>query len=145
MKIIKIATKGNSMKNVLMIVMALMISVVFVTMVMAQNKPAANAKDILSLALVAIVMTQDKPAANVKGISWAGVVVSVDAAAKTVAAKNKKGQMTFDVSAAKFTKNVTFKDLKASDKIVIKYIEKDGTNMATGVAKAQAVKAKNAL
>lgn len=102
------------MKRVLMIVMVLIISVAFVTTIMAQDKPAAGTKD----------------------KSWAGKVVSVDAGAKTVVAKNKKGEMTFDVSAAKFAKNVKFEDLKAGDKIAVKYEEKDGMNMATSIAKA---------
>jgi osmotically-inducible protein OsmY len=57
-------------------------------------------------------------------------------------AQNKKGEMTFNVSAAKFAKNVKFEDLKAGDKIAVKYEEKDGTNMATGVAKIPAKKVK---
>jgi hyperosmotically inducible protein len=106
----------RSMKKVLMIVMALIISVAFVTTVMAQDKP--------------------------KGNSWVGKVVSVDTAAKTVVAKNKKGEMTFDVSAAKFAKNVAFEDLKAGDRIAVKYKVKDGKNMATSVAMAPAKKEK---
>jgi hypothetical protein len=74
-------------------------------------------------------------ALKVKGTGWAGEIVSVDAAAKTVVAKNKKGEMTFDVSEAKFAKHVKFENLKAGDKIALKYEEKDGKNMATGVAK----------
>jgi osmotically-inducible protein OsmY len=104
------------MKKVLMIVMVLIISVAFVTTVMAQDKP--------------------------KGNSWVGKVVSVDTAAKTVVAKDKKGEMTFDVSAAKFAKNVAFEDLKAGDKIAVKYKVKDGKNMATSVAMAPAKKEK---
>jgi hyperosmotically inducible protein len=106
----------RSMKKVLMIVMVLIISVAFVTTVMAQDKP--------------------------KGNSWVGTVVSVDTAAKKVVAKNKKGEMTFDVSAAKFAKNVAFEDLKAGDKIAVKYKVKDGENMATSVAMAPAKKEK---
>jgi osmotically-inducible protein OsmY len=109
------------MKKVLMIVMALIISAAFVTTVMAQDKPAAKAP-------------------KAKDKSWNGEVVSVDAAAKTVVAKNKKGEMTFDVSAAKFAKNVKFEDLKAGDKIAVKYAAKDGKNMATGVTKAAGTK-----
>jgi len=105
------------MKKVLMIVMALIISVAFVTTVMAQDKP--------------------------KGNGWVGTVVSVDTAAKKVVAKNKKGEMTFDVSAAKFAKNVSFEDLKAGDRIVVKYQVKDGANMATRVAMATAKKGKH--
>jgi hyperosmotically inducible protein len=109
--------EARSMKKVLMIVMALIIGVAFVTTVMAQDKP--------------------------KGKGWVGEVVSVDTAAKKVVAKNKKGEMTFDVSAAKFAKNVVFEDLKAGDKIAVKYETKDGKNMATSVAMAPAKKAKH--
>ena len=105
------------MKKVLMIVMVLIISVAFVTTVMAQDKP--------------------------KGNGWVGTVVSVDTAAKTVVAKNKKGEMTFNVSAAKFAKNVAFEDLKAGDRIAVKYKVKDGENMATRVAMAPAKKGKH--
>jgi hyperosmotically inducible protein len=103
------------MKKVLMIVMALMISVAFVTTVMAKDKP--------------------------RGKSWTGEVVSVDTSAKTVVAKNEQGEMTFDVSATKFAKDAKLKDLKSGDKISIKYQTKDGKNMATGLAYATAVKA----
>ena len=104
------------MKNVLMIVMALMISVAFVTTVMAKDKP--------------------------EGKRWTGEVVSVDAATKTIVAKNEKGEMTFDVSAAKFAKDVTFEDLKAGGKIALRYVAKDGRNMATSVARTTAKKEK---
>ena len=117
------------MKKVLMIVMVLIISVAFVTTVMAQDKTAAPEK-------------AEKMAPTVKAKRWAGEVISVDAAAKTVVAKNKKGEMTFDVSAAKFAKNVKFEDLKAGDNIAVKYETKDGKNMATSVTKASAKKVK---
>jgi hypothetical protein len=74
-------------------------------------------------------------ALEVKGIKWAGEIVSVDEAAKTVVAKNKKGETTFDLSVAKFAKHATFEDLKAGYKIALKYEKKDGKNMATGVAR----------
>jgi len=100
------------MKKVLMILMALMISVVFVTTVMA---------------------AKDKPK------SWAGEVVSADTAAKTVVGKNELGEMTFDVSKAKFAKDVKFKDLLVGDKILIQYRTKDGKNTATSLDYAPGV------
>jgi hypothetical protein len=103
----------RSMKKVLMILMALMISVAFVTTVMA---------------------AKDKPK------SWAGEVVSADTAAKTVVGKNEQGEMTFDVSKAKFAKDVKFKDLIFGDKILIQYRTKDGKNMATSLDYAPGVK-----
>jgi osmotically-inducible protein OsmY len=105
------------MKKIMMVVVALIISVIFVTMVMAQDKA--------------------------KSMSWVGEVVSVDSAAKTVVAKNKKGEMTFDVSAAKLAKNVKLDGLNAGDKITVKYEEKDGKNMATSVAMVPGKKAKS--
>ena len=105
------------MKKTLMIVMALMISVAFVTTVMAKDKP--------------------------KGKSWAGEVVSADADAKTIVAKNEQGEMTFDVSAAKFAKDAKLEDLKSGDKVSIRYRTKDGKNMATGVKLGMADKTKH--
>jgi len=102
------------MKKVLMLVMALVISVAFVTTVMAAEK-----KD-----------------PKVKGTGWSGDVDSVDTVGKTVVAKNERGEITFDVSAAKFAKNAKFEDLKAGDKISVKYGAKDGKNMAISKAKA---------
>jgi hyperosmotically inducible protein len=121
MKYKKIMEEVRIMKKVLMIVVALIISVVFVTMVVAQDKPAAEAKS----------------------MRWMGEVVSVDSAGKTVVAKNKKGEMTFDVSAAKFATNVKLDGLNAGDKIAIKYEEKDGKNVATSIAMAPVKKAKS--
>jgi osmotically-inducible protein OsmY len=109
MKHKKIMGEVRIMKKVLMIVVALIISVAFTTMVMA----------------------------------WTGEVVSVDSAAKTVVAKDKKGEMTFDVSAAKFAKNVKLEGLNAGDKITVKYEEKDGKNVATSVAMVPVKKAKS--
>jgi microtubule-associated protein 1 len=76
-------------------------------------------------------------------MKFAGEVVSVDVAAKTFVAKDKKGEKTFDATNAKFGKGVKLEDLKAGDKLSVKFEEKDGKNVATYVGKA-APKAKKA-
>jgi osmotically-inducible protein OsmY len=106
----------RSMKKILMIVMVLMISVAFVTTVMAAKKKAPKVK------------------------AWVGEVVSVDTIGKTVDAKNEGGEITFDVSAAKFAKNAKFAGLGAGNQIAVKYVEKDGNNIAKSVSKAPAKK-----
>ena len=62
-----------------------------------------------------------------------GDFVSADAKAKTLVAKDDKGEVTFNVAKkiAKFA---------AGDKIVVKYTEKDGKKVASSVKKAPAEK-----
>jgi len=119
------------MKKALMIALALMISVAFVTTVMAQPTPDAKP--------AAAPEKAPAPAKAVKAKAqiFKGEFVSMDAAAKTMVAKNDKGDMTFDVAGVK-----KMPDLKAGDKIVVKYAEKDGKNVAKMVAKEKAKKPK---
>jgi len=125
------------MKKALMIALALLISVAFVTTVFAQAKPAEKPAAAPEKAAPA---KADKPAkaapAKAKVMKFAGEVVSVDAAAKTFVAKSKKGEMTFDAANAKFAKGTKFEDMKAGDKVAVKYEEKDGKNVASAIAKA---------
>jgi hypothetical protein len=110
------------MKKVLMIALAVLISVAFVTTVFAEEKKV------------------EKPAAKVEAKKEApkveefkGEFVSADAKAKTFIAKDDKGEVTFNVAKkiAKFA---------AGDKIVVKYTEKDGKKIASSVKKAPAEK-----
>ena len=63
-------------------------------------------------------------------------MTAVDAAAKTITVKGKKADMTFDVSGVKGAE-----DIKAGDKVVVKYTEKDGKMVASSVKKAAVKKA----
>jgi osmotically-inducible protein OsmY len=119
---------AKNMKRIMIIAVAFLISTSFATLVMSQDKPAAAAEK------------AEKKAAAVK---WSGAVVSVDTVTKTVVAKNKKGEMTFDASVAVFPKSIQFEELKAGDRIAVKYEVKDGRNVAT-VVQAQHAKAKKA-
>ncbi len=129
------------MKKVLMIVLAILISVAFVTTVFAQApkeapKPAAADKPAAKVEKPAKAEKAEKPA-KAKAKTFTGEVVKADAAA--FVAKDKKGEMTFDVSGVKGYKA---DDYKAGDKVVVKYAEKDGKMMASAIKKAAAKKEK---
>ncbi|OPX98025.1 MAG: hypothetical protein A4E60_03127 [Syntrophorhabdus sp. PtaB.Bin047] len=123
------------MKKALMIVFAILISVAFVTTVMAQDKKAATDKP---------AAATDKPVkekvvekAKKAGVKkFAGDFVSADEAAKTIVVKGET-EMTFDVSKVK--KMAKF---AAGDKVNVVYTEADGKNVAKAVTKAGAVKEK---
>jgi uncharacterized alpha/beta hydrolase family protein len=101
------------MKKVFMVVLAVLISVAFVTSVFAQapapakpadkpaaEKPAAPADK--APAPEKKAPAEKKAAApKAKVHQYTGEVVSMDAAAKTAVVKGKKGDMTFDVATAK--------------------------------------------
>jgi Cu/Ag efflux protein CusF len=120
------------MKKVLMIVLAVLIGVAFVTTVFAQEKKDAKP--------AAAAPAPEKAKEGVKkeapkAQDFKGEFVSIDEKAKTIVAKDEKGEMTFDV--AKIKKMAKF---AAGDKIVVKYTEKDGKNVASSVKKAPAEK-----
>ncbi|MCX5805564.1 MAG: hypothetical protein NT010_05770 [Proteobacteria bacterium] len=78
-----------------------------------------------------------KAVAKAKVKQFTGEVIAVDMAAKTLIAKNKKGDMTFDVTDAKMKS-----EPKVGDKIFVKYTDKDGKMVAKSVATKNAKKAK---
>ncbi len=73
------------------------------------------------------------PAAKVKQVT--GEVTMVDAKAKTITVKGKKGDVVIAVD------DKTLADVKAGDKVTAKYTEADGKNTAKSVKKAAAKKA----
>lgn len=123
------------MKKALMIVLAILITVAFVTTVMAQDKKAATDKP---------AAATDKPVkekvvekAKKAGVKkFAGDFVSMDEAAKTIVVKGET-EMTFDVSKVK--KMAKF---AAGDKVNVVYTEADGKNVAKAVTKAKVAKEK---
>jgi Cu/Ag efflux protein CusF len=145
--------RSKSMKKVLMIALAVLISVAFVTTVFAQDKKAekpaaaaekaAPAAEKAPKAEKAAAPAADKPAkaekaekpAKAKAQTFKGEFVSADAAAKTIVAKNDKGDMTFDVSKIK-----KMAEFKAGDKVAVVYMEKDGKNWAKSVKAVKAAK-----
>ena len=129
------------MKKVLLVVLALLISVAFVTTVFAQGtkvgtetKPAEKGPAPKDTGAPSV--TKAGPAASAgaaKALVFKGEVVSVDAAAKTLVVKDKKGEKTFDYSNVK-----KMAELKAGDKVSLQYAEKDGKLWAANVQKAGA-------
>ena len=136
----------NKMKKALMIVLALLISVAFVTTVFAQAKPAekpAAAAEKPAAAAEKPAKAADKPAAEkpakVKVQKFAGDVAKVEGT--MVSVKTKKAEKTFDVSAAKFEGYKDAAEVKAGDKVLVTYTEADGKAMAKTFKKAGAAKA----
>jgi len=129
------------MKKVLLVVLALIISVAFVSTVFAQGtkvgtetKPAEKGPAPKDTGAPSAVKADPAVAAGAaKAQMFKGTVVSMDAAAKTLVVKDKKGEKTFDVSMAK-----NMPELKAGDKVSFNYIKKDGKLMAGNFQKAGA-------
>ncbi len=108
------------MKKVFMVVLTVLIGAAFVTTAFAQAKPEGK--------------PADKPAAP-KAKTFKGEFISMDAAAKTIVAKDAKGEMTFDIAGVK-----KMAEFKAGDKVMVAYTEKDGKMVAKAVAKQAAKK-----
>ena len=134
---------GDFMKKVV----AIIVSVLFVLSVAglafaADEKKAAPAaspapaKEAAPAKKDAAPMKEEKKApAKVKQVS--GEVAAVDAAAKTLTVKGKKGEVALtadDKAAAKLA------DVKVGDKVTVKYKEMDGKNVATSIAAKKAAK-----
>ena len=121
------------MKKALMIALMLLISVAFVTTVLAQPKPAEKPAAAAPTAAPAPAPEKakaekaEKPA-KAKMMTFKGEVVKYDEAAKTLVAKEKKGEATFDVAGVKKMPAVT-----AGDSVMVKYAEKDGKKVASSV------------
>jgi hypothetical protein len=128
-----------SMKKALLVVLALIVSVAFVSTVFAQESKAVSSgaaatgqpqppmkpgpKD--TGAPSAVKADPAVAAGAAKAKMFKGEVVKFDEAAKTLVVKDKKGEKTFDVSLAK-----NMPALKAGDKVSLNYFEKDGKLMA---------------
>lgn len=127
------------MKKGLMIVLAVLISVAFVTTVFAQAqkdaKPAAAPAKAADKAAAPAEKKVEKKEAAPKVHQFTGDVMAVDATAKTLTAKNQKGEKVFDI--AGLTKAT---DAKAGDKVLVKYVEKDGKDIAQSVKVTKAGK-----
>ncbi len=113
---------------------AIIVSVLFVfaltSVSFAVDKPAvAPAKD-------APVKAEKKAPVKVKQAT--GEVTAVDAKAKTITVKGKKGDVVIAVD------DKMIADVKAGDKVTAKYTEADGKNTAKSVKKAAAKMEKKA-
>jgi Cu/Ag efflux protein CusF len=114
------------MKKILMVALAVLIAVAFVTSVFAQEKPAVTPEK---------ASTAEK-SGKVKARPFAGEIMSVDVATKTIVVKGKKAEATFDLGDAKFAKAYRMEDVKPGDKVLVRFEEKDGKMIAKYVVKA---------
>jgi hypothetical protein len=129
----------KNMKKVLMLVLAIIIGVAFVTTVYAAEEKKAPATEKPAAAPEKPAKDKAVEKAKKAGVKkFEGEFVSKDDAAKTIVVKGET-EMTFDVAKAKMGKKVA-----AGDKVVVAYIEKDGKNIAKSVTKAGAAKEKKA-
>lgn len=95
---------------------------------------------VVSVAFVSTVFAADKKAP--KAMTFKGAIASVDAKANMIVVKGDKKEMTFDVAGAKWDGYKAMDEVKAGDKVLVKYTEKEGKMMATMVGKAPAKQAK---
>ncbi len=77
----------------------------------------------------------EKKATKEKVHQYTGEVTAMDTAAKTLTVKGKQGEKIFDVTDVKMEKEV-----KAGDKVMVKYTEKDGKMAAKSVKAVKAEK-----
>jgi hypothetical protein len=90
----------------------------------------------VSVALVSTVFAAEKKAP--KAMTFKGVVASMDAAGKMLVVKGEKGEKTFNVATAQWGEFKSMDEVKAGDKVIVKYMEKEGKMVATMVGKAAA-------
>jgi len=135
------------MKKVLMMVLAVLISVAFVTVVFAQAPAGTPEKTTTTTTTTTTpekketTTTTETTKGKDKRHEYRGEVVSMDAAAKTLVVKGKKGDMAFDVSSAKMKGYKSMDGMKAGDKVGVKFVEKDGTKVATAIWKSSGKRA----
>ncbi|WP_353683758.1 hypothetical protein V4D30_07710 [Thermodesulfovibrio sp. 3907-1M] len=123
------------MKKILAVVMALVFALtVTAAFAQPQAKPAEPAKK----AEPAKPAEPAKKPAKEKVKSITGEVTAVDTVGKTITVKSKKQELTIGVT------DEQIKDVKAGDKVVVKYTEKDGKLTAKSVKKAAAKAEKKA-
>jgi microtubule-associated protein 1 len=130
MKKITTDQKGRTsdMHKVLMTALVVLIGVAFAVTLFAQAPAEKAAPE---------KMMMEKKEMNPKMMSFSGEVTNMDMASKMMTVKGKKGDMTFDVSRAK-----TKGEMKAGDRVTVKYTEKDGKMMASSVMMAGGKKMK---
>jgi len=126
------------MKKTLAIIVSLIFVLSFAGLSFAADKAVEKKAEPVKAEKKAPAMEEKKAPAKVKQVT--GDVSAVDATAKTITVKGKKG----DVVIAADDKMMA--DIKAGDKVVVKYTEADGKKTAKSVKKAaaKAVKAEKA-
>lgn len=118
------------MKKAIAIVISLIFVFALTTVSFAAEKAAAPAEK-----KEAAPAEKKEPAKKAATKQVTGEVTAVDAKAKTITVKGKKGDVVITVD------DKTLADVKAGDKVTAKYTEADGKNTAKSVEKKAAAKA----
>ena len=131
------------MKKMILLV-ALITVIAFVSGVMAQQKPAEKAA---APAVAKPAATAPAPAEKPKAVKaekFAGAVEKIDEAAKTIVVKDKKGEKTFAIDdktkITKAGKDMPFAEVKKGMNVSVEY-KKDGDKMVAVAIKVAAPKA----
>jgi len=125
------------MKKTLAIIVSIIFVLSFAGLSFAADKAVEKKAEPVKAEKKAPVVAEKKAPAKVKQVT--GEVAAVDAKTKTITVKGKKG----DVVIAADDKMMA--DIKAGDKVVVKYTEADGKNTAKSVKKAAAKAEKKAV
>jgi hypothetical protein len=121
------------MKKALMLVLALVISVAFVTTVFAQAaKEAAPAAPATAPAKAPEKPATDKAPKAKKAV---GEVVKISEEEGIIVVKGKKGEDAYDIKDVKWKVYKNGKEVKAGEIVAVSYLDKDGKKVATVVAK----------
>ena len=112
------------MKKALLVGLAVLISVAFMTTVFAQT----TEKKVTTTTTTPEKKETITKTTRTKDMMFTGKVTNMDMAEKMMTVKGRKGEMTFDVSSAKMKG-----EAKAGDMVTVKYMEKDGKMMASWV------------
>jgi len=115
------------MKKAIAIVVSLIFIFALTAVSFAAEKAAAPAEK-----KEAAPAEKKEPAKKAATKQVTGEVTAVDAKAKTITVKGKKGDVVITVD------DKTLADVKAGDKVTAKYTEADGKNTAKSVKKAEA-------
>ena len=125
------------MKKVLMLALAVLISVAFVSVTFAQAPAGTTEKKTTTTTTTPEKKETTTTTTKTKAMTFKGKVTNMDTAVKMMTVNGKKGDMTFDVSTAKMKV-----EPKAGDKVKVKYMEKDGKMVASWVGTKEAKKMK---
>ncbi len=119
------------MKKVLIMALAVLIGVAFVTATFAQVSTGTTEKKTTTTTTTTTPekkVTTTTTTTKSKVMTFKGEVTAMDTTAKMMTVKGKKGDMTFDVSNAKMKSEPA-----AGDNVTVKYIERDGKMIASSI------------
>ncbi len=119
------------MKKVLLVALTLVISLAFATGVFSQAREETPPQS------GPTGPAPEKMAPKAKTMRYTGEVTKVDAMGKMIMVKGKKGEMSFDVSMAKWKPYKSMDEVKQGDPVTVRYMEKGGKMMASSVTKGK--------